>query len=178
MTVIRYRPQFQSQRNPADPYRKTNCVAYCTAMQVDFTTVGGLKVDGATIRALSNEPIPDPAAPGLNFEQMREVAKKLRVSFVQGQAPESNTLLTLLRERRMVQIAGWYSKLAPEYRRANYLGKHVILVGASSSTGGSLLIADPLDTQWRWVPRAAYNAFWASMGRGYLATRQVPNIDQ
>lgn len=72
----------QTQRVPSDPHWTVNCTAYCMAMFATDTTLGGLVgVTGRYVRAISNEPIPDPASPGLNLAQMKAVAAKLRISF-------------------------------------------------------------------------------------------------
>jgi hypothetical protein len=63
----------------SDPYGKFNCTAYAAARAIDAATLGGLKIDGETIRALSNEPVPNPDSPGLNIAQVVAVSKKLRV---------------------------------------------------------------------------------------------------
>lgn len=175
--MTRYIPNFQTQRNPADPNRTANCVAYSAAMAFDGATLGGLRVSGMTVRALTSEPTPIPGSPGLNFEQIVEVCRKLYVPFVQGRATEGSRLVAMVRDGRYVMIAGYYSKLPAQFRRISFSGKHVMIVAASSASGASVLLGDPLHDRWAWVPTSAVVAFWNSLGRGYLATRMTPNLE-
>lgn len=71
-----------TQRVPSSPTWQYDCTAYCMAMLVNDSTLGGLQsITGRRIRLLSNEPTPDPASPGLNLQQMKAVAGKLRIPF-------------------------------------------------------------------------------------------------
>lgn len=75
-----YQPRDTSQLNPNDPYGRYNCTAYSLARLIDYTTLGGMVgVTGSLIRALSDEPTPDPNSPGLNLRQCVMVAGRLRV---------------------------------------------------------------------------------------------------
>lgn len=77
-----YQPRDTTQLNPNDPYGPVNCTAYSAARIFDYATLGGLVgVTGQLVRALSDEPTPDPASPGLNLSQIVTVAHRLRVQF-------------------------------------------------------------------------------------------------
>jgi hypothetical protein len=76
-----YQPHDRSQLNPNDPFGPTNCTAYSFARQVDYATLGGVVISGALVRALSDEPKPDPKSPGLNLTQIVAVAHRLHVEF-------------------------------------------------------------------------------------------------
>lgn len=65
-----YLPRFQKQLRSDDPYGGMNCTAYAAAMAGDFDTCGVTVLTGEQVRALSDEPHPDPASPGLNLAQV------------------------------------------------------------------------------------------------------------
>lgn len=52
------------------PYGSTNCTANAGGMVGEAHTCGATRLSGATIRAATNEPIPDPRSPGLNLGQV------------------------------------------------------------------------------------------------------------
>ena len=71
-----------TQRVAADPHWQVNCTAYTGAMLINDSVLGGLEgINGRLVRALSSEPTPDPASPGLNVIQIDAVCKRLRVPF-------------------------------------------------------------------------------------------------
>src|SRR6187200_3295282 len=74
-----YRAPHLTQRISSDPYWQFNCAAYALARATNAATLGGLKISGKEVRALSSEPVPDPNSPGLNNAQLVAVSKKLRV---------------------------------------------------------------------------------------------------
>lgn len=79
-----YQPHFQAQ-NPAisgDRFGWSNCAAYTGAMGVDYVTCGARRPTGASVRALTTEPIPAPASPGLTPYQVTFALAKLGVAGV------------------------------------------------------------------------------------------------
>ena len=76
-----YRPPFQPQLNPADPYGNVNCTAYAAATCIAFDTQGRLMPTGKQIRHETNEPIPDAKDPGLTLAQVASASKNWNVSF-------------------------------------------------------------------------------------------------
>lgn len=93
-----YQPADRSQLNPNDPYGPTNCTSYSFARQVDYATLGGCIVSGALVRALSDEPKPDPKSPGLNLDQIVAVAHRLHVEFENRTGDGWAGVLAALRE--------------------------------------------------------------------------------
>lgn len=100
-----YQPHDTSQLNPNDRYGKYNCTSYSFARQMDYATLGGLVgVTGALVRALSDEPTPDPDSPGLNLDQMEAVAHRLRVEFTNKTGDRWAGVMHALEERRSVLL--------------------------------------------------------------------------
>lgn len=58
-----------------EKYGGVNCTAVATARAIDWATQGKTQVTGAMVRAQTNEPIPDPASPGLNLVQVAAAAR-------------------------------------------------------------------------------------------------------
>lgn len=80
MTHVACRPHdWPGQLTSGDRYGSYNCAAYALAKGLEFDTCGRVKRTGAQIRALTNEPIPDPSSPGLHHGQLRDVAAKFGV---------------------------------------------------------------------------------------------------
>lgn len=87
MTHEHCRPHnWPGQLTSGDRYGSSGCAAYCFAKGLEFDTCGDIIATGARIRQLTNEPIPDPASPGLHHGQLRDVAAKygLRLDVVYG----------------------------------------------------------------------------------------------
>jgi hypothetical protein len=74
------------QLTSGDPNGAVNCSAYAFAKGIEFDTCGQILVTGARVRQLTNEPVPDPASPGLHHGQLRDVASKfgLRLEVLYG----------------------------------------------------------------------------------------------
>jgi len=73
-----YLPAFQGQ-NPGfqnDAHGWDNCTAYAAGMAADFDSCGTKHLTGKQIRALSNEPVPDPKSPGLSLRQIDDALNR------------------------------------------------------------------------------------------------------
>lgn len=99
-----YQPHDRSQLDPDDPFGSTNCTAYSFARQVDYATLGGVVISGALVRALSDEPKPDPASPGLNLNQIVAVANRLHVDFENRTGKGWAGVIAALEQRRSVLL--------------------------------------------------------------------------
>ena len=67
------------QLQSGDRYGGVGCAAYALAAGLNFDSCGAIVVSGARVRALTNEPVPDPQSPGLHHGQLRDVAAKFGV---------------------------------------------------------------------------------------------------
>lgn len=98
-----YQPRDTGQLNPNDKWGKYNCSTYSFARQVEYTTLGGIVgVSGALVRALSDEPTPDPDSPGINIHQLVTVAHRLRIEFEDRTGDGWSGVMKALAERRSV----------------------------------------------------------------------------
>lgn len=182
-----YRPRHQYQLIPGDPYGGLNCTAYAAAMLIDAATLGGLLVTGRTVRALSTEPTPDPASPGLNIPQVVAVSKKLRVpitDFSGNTTAYARSLLgspTVAGRRLLVQLD--YGDLgawrAPGHTRTDV--PHALVVHAVRDRPGmreAALTSDPLRRTATWMPWDVIMGAALPVGGGirFAACRRVPFI--
>jgi hypothetical protein len=173
MAVV-YRPKHQRQITPADRYGGVNCTACSAAMAIDRATLGAVYVTGGTIRARSNEPIPDPKSPGLNLPQVVNVAFKLQSKAEPKGADEWlenragapwSALMRALREFRGVVLQGDYDQLPPAFScQKSMKGDHAVYVNHVSGDG-DLYVMDPLCKSAREVPEAVMRAYAEKFAR-------------
>ena len=138
--------QHMTQRVPSDPYWRVNCTAYCAAMLINDATLGGLyRVTGANVRAYSNEPKPDPASPGLNISQIRNVAQRnFRVTLADRTGNGWSTLMTELHNNRRILLQLDYGSLQ-EQDKCQSGGNFDHAVVLVRDTGlNTILVSDPL----------------------------------
>lgn len=182
MSVV-YKPKHQRQIVSADKYGSVNCTAYSAAMAIDRATLGGVRVTGATVRAASNEPIPDPASPGLNLPQIVAVAFKWHVELVNRTGAPWSSLLAALREGRGLVLGGDYDQMGTWSCQASFRGDHAIYVNHISGDG-DLYVMDPLCASAREVPPATIKAYAEKFARtigtypglAFATTRITPLI--
>lgn len=153
--MARYVGPFRKQINPADPYGRFNCSAYCLALAMTNVTAGGLDIDGETIRAESNEPRPDPGSPGLNIGQLDKVAAKYRVHFYDKTGESAATLVTYARRRDVVvqvdykSLGVWRSPSQP----TGDFGHMLTLLGVKGTGAARMFYTyDPLRSAYAWIP--------------------------
>lgn len=170
-----------TQRVPKDPHWTVNCTAYCAAMLINDSVLGGLTgITGARIRAMSDEPTPDSGSPGLNIQQIVNVARKLRVPIYDKSGESWATLKGRVgsgASRALVQI--YYDALDPYgCQSAGTFGHAAVLVAFD---GSRVRMSDPLCTVTRWYPesavRHAAEVFAKQTGMSgirYAVTRVVP----
>lgn len=128
ITAVYYDPAHQYQLSPADPHGGVNCSAYTLAMAIDGTTIGALRVTGATVRALSNEPTPDPASPGLNIPQLVAVSKHLRVPINDNTGHSFAQALRNRAASRYILLQGDADQLPAALKCVPFNGPHMILI--------------------------------------------------
>jgi hypothetical protein len=173
-----------TQRVPSDPYWAQNCTAYCAAMAINDSVLGGLTgITGRMVRAMSSEPVPDPASPGLNLSQCVQVAKKLRVPLYD----KTGQSWTLLRKavgsgasRAIIQVE--YDEIPAAFRcqQSSDFG-HAVL--AIAFDGDRIRVSDPLCDMTKWYPESAIRhaaEYFAQKtgvsGVRYAVTRVVPKV--
>lgn len=183
--VITYRAKHQTQRNFSDPYRMYNCAAYSMAMFIDRATLGGLMVNGETVRALTDEPRPDPSSPGLRLEQLDAVAARLRITLNVHKNTTFAQLRTWVKEGRGAILNGDRDQFGDLPCPDNFRGLHSVFVHAIFPDG-AWLVSDPLCAKVARVPAAAVKAYaekygrQAGLGSGNIAfatTRPTPKVE-
>lgn len=179
MAVI-YRPKHERQIKPSDPHGSVNCAAVAAAIAFDRATLGGCMLNGEDVRALSDEPHPNPASPGLNLWQLADVARKLHIQLTPVSGGSFEAILASLREGRGVIVPGDYEAMGKYSCQAGFRGDHGILVNNENTPRTSLLVYDPLCKTYRYVPTAVIRRysemFGAAHGFQYAYTRITPNI--
>lgn len=143
MTSI-YRPRHVRQLVAGDKYGGANCTAASAAMAIDRATMGGVQVTSGTVRLASNEPVPDPASPGLNLPQVISVAFRWHVDLVNRTGAPWSAVMAALKEGRGVILQGDYDQVPVAVRcQASFTGDHAVYVNHISGDG-DLFWQDPL----------------------------------
>ncbi len=190
MTIVAklYRAPHLKQLVSSDPYGKYNCSAVCLARAVNAATLGGLKISGKEVRAMSDEPVPDPHSPGLNIQQLVNVSKKLRVPIIDrtgGTWADVVAVLDTAGPGRRVIAQIEYAKLGTDRCQAGGDFGHALTLDAIRSRGGQseTLASDPLCSGLKWyrsaVIRDAMLAFAVNTGLTggrlrWAVTREIP----
>lgn len=71
-----YREPFGSQLKQGGATGGVDCTCWAARAAIAHATCGAVIVSGRTVRLQSDEPIPDPRSPGLNLQQVADVALK------------------------------------------------------------------------------------------------------
>jgi len=176
-----------TQRVSSDPHWRVNCMAYAGAMVINDATLGGeFGVTGQNVRKYSDEPNPDPGSPGLNIQQIVNVARdRYRVNLANRIGNDWNTMLHELQSGsgRRIFAAIEYKELGDDRCQAGGDFAHAIVIVRSSPN--ALLVSDPLCSTAKWISKTRVNAAMVAMakttghGPGYLwwgMTRPIPRI--
>ena len=179
-----YRPKHQRQLVSTDPYGGKNCAAYSAAMAIDRATLGGVAVTGRQVRSASNEPIPDPASPGLNIPQLVNVAFGWHIALNDRTGAPWASVMAALREYRGVILFGDYDVFpAGVSCQAGFKGDHSVYVNHITGDG-DLFVMDPLCPAGKEVKEATMRAYAEKMGKAtghglgvlFAVTRITPLI--
>lgn len=119
------------------------CTDTAFAMAIDGASEGAVMVTEAQVRALSNEAKPDPASPGLNLDQLVQVAKRLHVEFTNRSGDSWSTMLDELAQNARVVAQLWYPVLG-----GGSIG-HAVYVERVKD--GKARIVDPVKGTYEWV---------------------------
>lgn len=189
-TAVIYRAPHLRQLIPSDPYGWANCSAVGLARATNAATLGGLRISGREVRALSSEPIPDPRSPGLNIPQLVAVSRKLRVPIVDRTGGTWDDIVTVLDNegpgRRVLAQIDYATLGALRCQKGGDFG-HLLTLDAVRRRDGALqvLASDSLCSAVRWYPIAPVRAAMARLaldsgltgGRlRWAVTREIPLI--
>lgn len=185
-----YRAPHLRQLVSSDPYGKFNCTAVALARATNAATVGGLKISGKEVRALSNEPIPDPRSPGLSIPQIVTVSKKLRVPVIDrtGQTWDDvvRVLDTVGPGRRVIACID-YPAWQERCQDRNIDFGHALTLDAVRRKDGIMQVlgSDPLCTALNWYRAGNVRDAMVAWGRKtglpagqlrFAVTREIPLI--
>jgi len=175
-----------TQRVASDPHWRVNCTAYCAAMLINDATLGGLfGVTGENVRRYSDEPNPDPGSPGLNIQQIVNVARdRYRVNIASRVGNNWDTLMHELARGRRILAQIEYASLG-QYRLGQPGGDFAHAIVLIQSTPNAIICSDPLYSKSQSIPKSVVNDAMADMAqttghaRNYLwwaMTRPIPRI--
>lgn len=176
-----------TQKVTSDPNWAVNCTAYCAAMMLTDATLGGMKITGRIVRALSNEPRPDPKSPGLNLTQIIDVARTLYVPITNRTGEPWSAIEAALREGRRVMLGVEYDELGRyQEQKAGSFDHAMLLIRASEAVKDHTRASDPLARESRAYPdevlQRAARAFARRTGQEkglrWAATRIIPLTDK
>lgn len=178
VTVVKPRPRFQTQRNAADKFGPLNCTAYAAAMGIEFATCGNLSVTGRDIRALSDEPEPEPDSPGLNLRQVVDVSRKLRCPLTDQTGRAWETLTGYIDAGMGIILQGSGPAMA-EWQDVPFTGPHAVLV--TEATPRTMTVWNPLNSKAVSVPATAVRTFalglkTSATGLRFATTRTAPLV--
>jgi hypothetical protein len=151
-------------------------------MLCDYSTIGGVKITQELVRALSDEPKPDPKSPGLNLHQIDAVAAKLHIPYADRTGDNWSDLIGFLREGRGVQAQLRNDMLHDP--NGSTVG-HSIFLNTIRKSDNYILGNNPLSGGARWYPpsvvKAAMTKFAdttgiAGDGLRFAIGRKVPRI--
>lgn len=176
----------QTQRVASDPHWSVNCTAYCGSMLITDATLGGTKVTGAQVRAMSDEPKPDASSPGLNISQIVTVARKLHVGITDYTGHSWQEAVRAMDAGRRVQLAIDYKSLGG-YRCqvGGDFGHAVVMVKVSAASRANIVCSDPLCKTVKVYPATVLHTAaerfardtGLSSGIRFAITRPVPRVE-
>lgn len=186
MAVI-YRSRHQWQGRPDDPFGWKNCAAYSLAMALDRASLGQLRLTGEIVRALSDEPNPEPKSPGLNLGQLIAVSKRYSSWLLIDRTGRTfPALLADLRAGRGAIVSGDYDQMGVWSCQRSFVGNHGIWVNHITGDG-DLYVSDPLCRVAREIPAPVIQAYAEKFGRStglsagqlrYAVTRVTPTVER
>ncbi len=161
-----YRPEFVKQWNdPTTTLDWKNCTMAAGAMALDFDTLGHVQVLGGQLRSVSGDKIGGTGlgSPGLT-RAWAHYGQELHVESGDDWA----AVMAALRAYRGVVLQGMYGALPKEYRSPlnslSYRGPHGVYLTPEINGSGSILMGDPLNGKFIWVPAGYLHNFASALG--------------
>ncbi len=125
-----FSPAFQAQSPAVSGYRYgwSSCAAFVGAMAHDYAACGNPHYTGAQVRNQTNEPIPDPASPGLTITQVANALAKLGTPVTTFARLAWSDVEHLIDTGHYVSLCGKYSVIRPTAFSGdpNFYGNHQI----------------------------------------------------
>jgi hypothetical protein len=170
--VSTYRPGFKRQwSDPSGNLDWFNCTMAAGAMALDFDTLGRVDVLPGTLRSHSGD---SHGGTGLNSPGLeRAWAYYGQVLHVET-GGDFAAVLVALRAFRAVVAQGMYGALPKAYRSKlnsiGFTGPHAVALLPEFNAAGDILMGDPLNDRYIWVPQAAIRSFMAALGAAELGS--------
>ena len=166
-----YRPKFVRQwSDPTTTLDWLNCTMAAGAMALDFDTLGHYQEWGGELRAACGDKVGGTGlgSPGLE-QAWRHYGQRLYVETGDDWAG----VMRALKAHRNVVLQGIYGSLPKIYRSKlnslGFAGPHAVDLNPEFNDG-SILMGDPLNDKWIWVPESALKSFAAALGRKEYGT--------
>jgi len=173
-----YRPKFVHQYDdPTTSLDWFNCTMASGAMALDYDTLGHVQVLGGQLRNVSGDHIGGTGlgSPGLTTS-WAHYGQVLHV----GTGGHWDDVMTALKHGRGVVLQGMYSALPKAYHsKVNSLGfggAHAVYLNPEFNADGSVLMGDPLNEKFIWVPQAALRSFANALGAHELGASSPQRI--
>lgn len=149
-----YTPVNQWQGTPTDADGWVSCAAYAGAVIVDASSLGGCVPTGHQVRALSDEPTPQPGDPGLNIAQVIAALARFGCRLEDRTGGTRVALWGDLAKGRYLSVSVWYPLLGPYRSQTPGAFGHQVAIGRLNTATGKVMLFDPLNRspQGRWVP--------------------------
>jgi len=166
MTGPVYRPKFVPQYNdPTTTLDWFNCTMASGAMGLDFDTLGGVRVLGGQLRAVSGDYSGGSGlgSPGLT-RAWAHYGQTLHILTGQGW----QSVVDALHQYRGVILQGMYGALPKQYRSPfnspTFDGPHAMYLNPEQNVDGDVLTGDPLNKDFIWIPQSALRSFAQALG--------------
>lgn len=167
-----YRPDFEKQwGDPTTTLDWVNCTMAAGAMALDFDTLGHVDVEPGTLRSHSGD---FSGGTGLNSPGLSKAwAYYGQVLHVQT-GDDWSSVIAALRAYKGVVLQGMYGALPKAYRSPHnslgFVGPHGIYLNPEFQPDGDVLMGDPLNDSYIWVPQGALRSFAAALGAAELGS--------
>lgn len=166
-----YRPIFRKQiGDPTTGWDSFICTMESGAMALDYHTRGAVQVWGGQLLAtlhLSELQIKD----GTNFDDLARAWANYGRTLDDRRGGSWQDVLRCLQEGRAVIAQGDYDQFTLATRcQDNFIGNHAVLI-LPEKNGGSWLVADPLCSDFKWVPEYEINRYLTKLSVSIFGPR-------
>lgn len=162
-----YRPTFKKQwSDPSGNLDWFNCTMAAGAMGLDFDTLGHVNVLPGTLRSHSGD---YQGGTGLGVPGL-QTAWAHYGQFLHVETGDGwSSVISALRDYRGVVLQGMYGALPQRYRSPlnslTFRGPHAVYLSPEFQSDGDILMGDPLNDKFIWVPQSALHTFAATLGQ-------------
>ena len=161
-----YRPKFVQQWNdPTTTLDWFNCTMASGAMVLDFDTLGHVQVMGGTLRSVSGDNV---GGTGLGSPGLTQAWRHYGQILQDHVGDTWTDVLVALKQSRAVVLQGMYGKLPAAYQSPlnslSFTGPHAVALLPEFNAAGDILMGDPLNNKYIWVPQVYLKSFANALG--------------